>query len=212
MCDIRTLSTVTAVAALLALHPGAAAAQSSVPTVDLSVRGGVSMPTGDLAEITDVGPAAGADVAFWINDRIAVSVDASVDMLRGDDRSDLLPDIQLWHYGGGLQARLIPPSSPVSIKLLGGAGATGFRTNHFEPAGPGARDRISETYFALNGGAEVGYEMTDQIDLSLRGGAFFTFTDETDLSPLSEMSPEVDAFDSVMTLPITLQVDIALAE
>ncbi|MGD2046994.1 MAG: outer membrane beta-barrel protein [Gemmatimonadota bacterium] len=194
----------------LATLPAAAAGQTDESTVDLSVHAGPTMPASDLADITDVGPAVGADIAFWINDHLAVTVDGSVDMLRGDDRADALPDVQLWHYGAGLETNVMPVSSPVTFELMGGAGATELRTNHFDPTGPGAPDRLQETYFGLNAGAEAGYQVSDNIDVALRGGAFFTFTDATDLRPLSDMAPQVDGFDSMVTLPLTLQVDVGL--
>lgn len=206
----RHASRLATALACLAVLPAAAASQMDESTVDLSVRAGPSMPAGDLAEVTDVGPSIGADVAFWINDHFAVTVDASSDMLRGDERSAALPDVQLHHYGAGLEADIMPRTSPVSFTLIGGGGATTVQTNMIESSEPSTPDHIAQTYFGVNAGAEAGYEVSDNIALALRGGAYFAFTDALDLSPLSDLSPNVDGFDSMVTLPLTLQVEVGL--
>jgi hypothetical protein len=199
---------VLATAALLLALPGAARAQQQF---QIAGRGGIGIPTGDLADIADVGPTFGLKLAYRVHPRVALRVDGDVEILGGADLNSgaQAPDLTLWHYNGGVEVEVLEPGrSPWSLAVNAGAGATTFDSDQF--AGVSGGNDFSETYFSLNGGLEIGYDVQSNVRVYVAGQAYVIFADEQDTAAFAALSPEVNAFDTVLSIPVTAGVSIAL--
>lgn len=198
-------------AALIALAwlPSGATAQSKWA---FEAQGGVGIPVSDLADLTDPGVTFGVGVAYWLSSRLAIRVDGDVEILNGKDSSgpgSEGPDINLFHYNGGLQLALTPPdASAWSIRLNAGAGATTFDSDEFSASG--STVDFSETYFTVNGGLAIGYDVSQNVSIFLDGQWYLAFTDEEDTAIFAEINPEIDAmgFDTASSVPLTLGIRI----
>lgn len=178
---VRSTTIIGAIAGLaLMLSPDAADAQ-----VNFEGRGGLGVPAGDLSELTKLGGSIGAGVGYWVSPRVNLRLDGDVNISRGGDAAGL-PDLRLWHYGGGAEVNLVNPVATRWSVLAGfGLGATTLATDAF------AGGDVTETYFALNGGLKIGYDVTERVNLFVGGKAYLTFADEADLAPLAALAPEL---------------------
>lgn len=211
----------TALAALasgLALLAGTNPAHGQADGSPWSVeaRGGITVPAGDLADlpIDDVGPSVGLGVRYHLDPQVALRVDGGYETFAGESRQGgaAAPDVSLWHYDAGIEARLLEPGeSPWNVAASAGAGATTWDTDAFTVPGGGSSGGLSETYFTANGGLEASYSATDDVRLIFGGQWYLQFTDEQDTRPLSELSPELEGgFDSASTLPFYAGVELTL--
>lgn len=201
-----------AMAALLVFGMvGSAEAQQGVT---IEARGGIAIPTSDLSDLTDEGPSFGVGVNFPLTNRISVRVDGDADLLSGKDASGTGPagpDINLYHYGAGLEFALVQPgASRWGIDVNVGAGATTFDSDEFDVMG--TMVDFSETYFTANGGLTLGYQVSERINVFVGGQAFIMFADEDDTAIFSAINSELDpaGFDNVVTIPLTAGFKIAL--
>lgn len=216
------VGSLTAAATLLAL-PGAALAQdmdaegfdeepvdTGMPTVDLEAQGGVAFPAGDLAKFTDVGVSMGVGGAFWLHDNFAVRADGDFADLNGE-RDGLVseavtPDVTLYHYGLGVELD-VPgraSNSAWDFEVNAGAGGTTFDTEAFLESGD-RREDITKTYPNVNAGIALGREVTEDVVVSVRSQAFYTFVDERDLQPIADLRVR-DELERAVSVPLTLSV------
>jgi len=225
--DTRKFATnLGAIAAMLAV-PGALLAQdmdaegydedpvdTGAATVDIEGRAGVALPTGDLAAFTDAGVSVGVGGAFWVHDNVALRVDGDFADLNGENAGEGLvtdaptPDATLLHYGVGVEVDLPGRASMSSwdFEVNAGVGGTTLDTDDFldEPAEDERQD-ITKTYPNVNGGITLGRKLSEELVLSLSGQAFYTFVDETDFAPLSELRTAEDLAEGV-SVPVTLSL------
>lgn len=216
------VGSLTAAATLLAL-PGAALAQdmdaegfdedpvdTGMPTVDLEAEGGVAFPAGDLANFTDPGVSMGVGSAFWLHDNFAVRADGDFAALSG--RRDALvseavtPDVTLYHYGVGVEVD-VPgrvSNSAWDFEVNAGAGGTTFDTEAFLESGD-RREDITKTYPNVNAGVSLGREITEDVVVSVRSQAFYTFVDEQELQPIADLRVR-DELERAVSVPLTLSV------
>ncbi len=194
-----------AAAAVMTALPRAALAQHEF---QISGRGGIGIPTGDLADIADVGPTFGIKLAYRVHPRVRLRVDGDVEIYDGAglNNGTEAPDLTLWHYNGGAEFEVLQPGrSPWNVVVNGGAGATTFDSDRFSSGGD-----FNETYFTLNGGVEVGYHVRSNVRVFAAGQLFVMFADDQDTAVFAALSPEVNNFDTVVSIPITAGVSIAL--
>ena len=204
----RTAAMVAATALLGILPSGRLAAQMTTEfgsrSLSLTVSAGPSMPINQLSRITDTGAAIGADVAYGLTNRLAVTLDGDVDALTGHESIE--PDMRLWHYGGGLQVDVTPRQSPFSIMLAGGANATTIDTS---PIGIDSNTDFTHTYFGLNGGLELGYDVSKNVDFAVRGSSYFVFANKTQTAVLTN-GTGAQPLATAVTIPVTAELHIAL--
>jgi len=206
---VRLGGSVLAAGLLLALGAGGLHAQQGV---DVEVRGGTAIPAGELSDAADVGGAIGVGVSYWVTSRIGLRLDGDVDILGGADipGGGSMPDMTLWHYTAGAEVSALDRNStPWTVLLNGGLGATTLDTDRFGNASGGTQD-ITQTYFALNWGVKVGYDVNRSVNVSVGTQAFVTFTDKGDLRPLAALSPSFVETDNVWTFPITAAVRFSI--
>lgn len=124
----------------------------------LELRGGVGLPAFDLADRADPGPAVGLDLSYRIAPRLSVVAGGDVELLQGDelrDRGPRAPDLNVWHYGAGLEAQLLDPRLTY-WRLSLGAGAGGTTFDASGSAG-------SETDVSVYGSLELGWEASREV-------------------------------------------------
>jgi len=211
------------VAALTAVTTVNARAQQNDRRVDLDIHGGVGFPTGDLGDIADAGPSFGAAIDYWITRRIAVRVGADLDMFDGADNlpggpgGTVVPDFNIIHYNAGLVlAVLDPDATRWSANLNIGAGGTTIDTDDFTggTTGPGGSPDFNQTYFSLNGGLEIGLDLSPGVSVFVGGQVFVTFTNSEDTrifaaafdSGGTVLNPT--GFDTAVSIPITVGLRI----
>jgi Outer membrane protein beta-barrel domain len=168
-----------ALSGLLALPAGAAAqglagGTASEPTVMVEARGGMNVPTFDIADAVDAGPSFGIGAAVRLAPRVYVLGDVDLGFHSGASvpGGGGGPDVNVYHYMAKLGYDLIPPSdSRWSLLVNAGAGALTLDVD-------GAR---SHTYPAINVGAKIGYRLTPRLSLVLSPQGDIAFTKEAEL-------------------------------
>lgn len=172
---ISGLTLAAAVAAESLALPAPAAAQSSSaeePGFSVEVRGGVNVPTFDIADVAEAGPSVGLGVGVALSERVWLLADGDLGFHGGEAGG---PDVNVYHYIGKVGYDVVAPgTSRWSFMVNAGAGAMSF-----DPDAPGAD---TNTYFAINVGAKIGYALTGQVDLLLSPQGDIAFTDEDELT------------------------------
>lgn len=199
MLDRSFVGAIVGALALAVLMPGEARGQQRWV---FEGRGGVGIPAGELADVADVGPAFGAKIGYELHPRVTLRAAGDVEFLPGADLANgtEAPDLRLWHYNGGVDVQLAPPTSRWSLIVTGAGGATTIDSDSF--GGVSGGNDFSHTYFTLNGGAQVGYAVSPRVNVFAGGLAYVTFADEEDTVAFATLSPEVDAFDTALSIPL----------
>lgn len=178
----RTYGLPGLVAALLTsgalLAPVAATAQSPL---DFELRGGLGLPAFDLADRTDAGPAVGLDLAYRVAPRVSVVLGGDVEFLDGQDPEGTgpgTPGVDAWHYGGGLEAQLLRPTSTYwRLNVGAGVGATTFDVSE----GGG-----SETDLSVYGSLELGWNASEEMELFVGLRSYLAFTGDGQATPTGD--------------------------
>ena len=174
----RLLGMAAAVALALAIAPGTATAQmmdDTRPPVEIDLRGGLYMPTFDIADAADPGFGFGAGIGIPVGQRLTVRGNADFGFHPGAEVSPGTdgPDVDVFHYVVGVGYLLTPPESPFYASVNLGAGALNFAVD--APGDPGF------TYFAINAGGEVGYRLNESVSMFLSPQGDIAFSDEEEV-------------------------------
>lgn len=215
------MRTVAALAAGCALWMAADAAPAAAQQggVELRVRGGPSVPAGELGEVSAVGGTAGAGVAYQFHPNLEARIDVDAEWL--DDRLDsrgvrVAPPVSMVHFHAGIGVdfpRIGWQHVPLTFGINVGGGGTVMSSDGMvvDPAtGDESEFTFDETYFSLNGGAELGYELSPTVDVFASGQAYLTFVDTEDTAAFRERSPDVGRFGHAWSFPLTAGVRIAV--
>lgn len=174
MKRIKRLSGAAATVAVLLGATAAGVAAQEYKPFSINVRGGIGLPTGSISDVAKVGPAVGFGIGYNLG-RVELrgNADFGFHKVKGD-ANDL--DIDVFHYIGSAGYHLIDPrgDSPVRVLVNLGAGAVNFKVGD---------DGDSQTFFAINAGAELGYEVSRSFEmfLNLQGDIAFKSGDDMDL-------------------------------
>lgn len=205
-------------AAGLAL-PRAAPAQDVGETWTFDARGGVSVPAGDFDDLPfeDVNPTAGAGATYWFSPRFGVQVSGDWERYLGDDAEVAsgvttegapgAPDMDIFHYGGGVVADLASGVSRWDLEVNVAGGGTSYVSDDFAVDG-GPSDDFSQTYPSASGGIKLGYDLSRSVNVFLGGQAYVAFPDEDDTQRLARLSPRARPFDTAWTFPFQAGVKI----
>lgn len=214
MLTRKHLRSITTVAALLAL-PVALSAQEDVvaepASVDIEARAGIGMSAADLSEYTQPGLAVGAGVGFWLNDHFALRVDGDFSALGGDESGvatdATAPDMNIFHYGGGVEIDLLGRAieNPWTLQVNAGAGGSTIDTEDFLDI-PTIEADLTETVANVNAGAQIGRELSENVLVSLSAQAFYMFLDEDNFNNLAELRPAAGSIQDGVNVPVTLSL------
>src|SRR5690348_8000660 len=175
---VRAMKALFALSCLLAL-PVAARAQTpgglgGKPKVMLEARGGVNVPTFDIADAVDAGPSVGIGADVRLAPGVYLLGDLDLGFLSGASLpgGGVGPEVKVYHYMAKLGYALVPAgASRWSLIVNAGAGALTFDVD-----GPG-----SNTYPAVNVGAKIGYRLTPRLDLVLSPQGDIAFSKEAEI-------------------------------
>lgn len=222
----RTLGAALALALAVALAPMDAHAQGTPGDdrpLSVDARAGIALPFGDLGDVADPGPSFGLGVAYRIHPRISLRVDGDLDLMGGADfdatsaTQPAAPDLKLWHFSGGAELDVTRPGlTRWHVTANAGLGATTIDTDPFVD-GPVENPEtgqlvadLDETYFTLNGGVNVSYDVHERVDVFGAAQWYLSFADEDETAVFSALSPtEANAFDSFSSVPVTVGVRLA---
>lgn len=188
-------------------------------TIVLRARAGPTFPAGALAEVADVGGSVGGTVGYKFHPNFEARLDVDAEWL--DDGYDsrgvrVAPPVSLVHFHAGVGIdfpRIGWQHVPLTFGVNVGGGGTLMSSQ-----GP-VRDQVTgeeeqfdfdETYFSLNGGAELGYEVSPRVEVFASGQAYLTFADTEDTQVFTARSPEVGTFGHAWSFPVTAGVRVGL--
>lgn len=216
---MRTTTTALSAALGLMLLAGTAtplAAQQKPITFD--ARGGLGLPTGDLGQVAEVGPAFGIDVNFGVSERLFVRVGGGAELYPGVDLDEALGsegindlEVNLVHLDAGILYELTRRDGS---GFFASVNATGGLTNLNVPrvetsVGPSAVEiDISELYPTANVGVTGGYAVSEQVDVYLDAQGYAVFGDEADTDQLvrvfnDRMQDDLDGLSTLTSVPLT---------
>lgn len=187
--------------ALLITLPAAALGQEK-GHLSIDGRGGVGFPLGTLENLTDLGGTFGGTLAYHFHRNWAVRGDVDYIMLDdGADEFDVLqsPPMKLLYIGGGFEVKFSPPKYqdlPFTFDVNLGAGVTNMKVDDTYDAGNPA-NAFDHSYLTFNGGAKIGYQVTDWLNLFAQGQAYLILTKSGDTAVFPE------SFDHAWVIPVT---------
>lgn len=161
---MRRTGTISAAIALIA---GLALGAPADAQVDINVRGGFAVPTFGISDVADAGFDVGGGLAVWLSDRVTLRGNVDFGFHPGEGTG---PDVDVKHYIAGLGLLLTDPGNPFFFAVNLGAGFLNFS--------PDVAGVDSETNFAINAGAELGYWVSDGFAVFFSPQGDIAFTDE----------------------------------
>ena len=163
------------ISALMLLGLAATAgAQSAEHRVSLEARGGVNVPTFNIADAVDAGPSVGLGAGVRLTPKLWLLGDVDLGFHSGATLAGggAAPDVKVYHYIAKLGYELLSErQSRWSVIINAGAGALTFDTD-----GGG-----SNTYPAINVGAKIGYRLSPRVQLLLSPQGDIAFTKKAEL-------------------------------
>jgi hypothetical protein len=210
----------TAAVSVLALTAGASAQrQTAQPrnhtaqkvTVETFV--GWTVPAGQFNHLAKGGVGANIGLGYWLTDRIAVVANGGYGALNGERLASgrTSPDMQTWHYTGGLEGVVLrSPSRRWQMLADAGVGHTQFDSDPFtNPAN--AQVEFDHTYVTTRGGLRAQYAPSNRFRVSLGTAAHLSFAQNGHTNALRALDPtRVDPFDTIVTLPVRASVSVKL--
>lgn len=206
---------VLAVPAGLRAEPTGPGGSSGSNPLKFHAAAGVVLPVGTLSDLERVGPAVDVGASYWLQPRIALRVDGDAGFPEGRNLGypgvlvDHVPDMMLWHYLGGVEFRLTPPSeSLVDVDLNVEAGATTVGTTD---APVFSTNDITNTYPTEAAGLKVDLNLGRSVDLFLDGNADLVNMKSANTAIYSTMSSKVSpsGFGSALSLPVEFGLKFA---
>lgn len=155
---------------LLGAVLGAAPAAAQEPRAFVEALAGAAVPTFDIADVADTGPAVGAAIGYRLSPRWVLM--AEFDYGMHQDAPTETVDIRTLHYVGKVGYSLTGPRErgwEVLVNL--GAGAVTFDVENAS----------ANTYPAINAGAKLTYGFSRSVALVLSPQGDIAFTDEDEL-------------------------------
>ena len=193
-----------AVLAVFAI-PSAGLTQPATGKVSLDLRGGVAIPAGNMATITDVGGSFGASALWNFHPNWAIRADFDyLGLNKGEDSFGVLlsPPQDLMFFGGSFEVNFNGPryqDMPFTFMLNAGAGMMQMKVDDTYDAGHPANG-FDQSYLAFQGGAKIGYQVAPWINIFVNGTAYFIIMDAAD-TPVFGFS-----FNNGWVIPVTAGV------
>lgn len=178
-------------------------------------NGGIAIPLGDLSDVASSGPSFGIAAGYYLNPRLVLRAEASVDLLGEGDGVVSDPSLQVWHYTGGLEYHIADPTQNLLFAFDIGVGGTTFDTDVFTVmdypnSGDTTTGNFSNTYLATNAGLKVGYNFwrhsqtnVPMATIFLQGDFHLMFADEDNTEAFAALSGQTSGFGTVYEVPIT---------
>lgn len=207
----QTLLT-TCTAALIVAVPGAVHAQEP-GTISITTEAGIGIPTGSLADVSDLGPAFRFATDYGVSDGLALRGTVGAEVFEAiTSVGGRGPTVRLVRLTVGPSIGLVRPDSEAGFRLgvHAGVGGTAFTAGR-SLVGTGSAVRtidFTEVYPALDAGVGAGYAFSESVSAHLSTGASLNFADEADTEVFTFLNPEVEPFSSLVSVPITAGVRV----
>ena len=201
----------------LALLPARADAQIvSYSPVFWSIEGGagIAIPMGDLADVSSSGVAFTLAGSYFLNPRLALRAEGGLDLMGEGDAAPTDPDLQIWHFLGGIEYHITDPTNQLmfAIDVMAG-GATldsEFLTvQDFPEVGGSTMGSFSQTVFAAGAGVKLGYSFARHAEtgvpiatIYINGDFHYMLTDEEDTELFAAFNG-VSPFGATYSIPVT---------
>lgn len=179
----------------------------SIGKLGVDTRVGVALPAGTMADLTDVGGIAGGSLAWNFTPNWTLRGDFNY--MRLDDGADdlgitLSPPMDLMFFGGSVEVNFNAPrlqDLPLTFSVNVGGGVMNMKVdNSFDPGHPA--NGFDQWYPTVQGGAQIGYQVSDLINIFVRGDAYLILIESGDTA----VFPLDDTFDHGWVIPLTAGV------
>jgi len=182
---------------------------------DIEFRGGTALPAGIFTDYAETGGRLGGGVGLWLTDHVAIRADGNYDFFNGEEATTTIiemPTMGIAHFALGVELDVISPMSDTRWNLTthAGVGPSTFDTDTFRDPEFGTTTDITTTGVGVNAGIEVGYDVTENVMVSLGTNGYAVFLDEGETSKLDTLNPENDALENVYAFPLLAAVEIDL--
>jgi hypothetical protein len=166
-------SVIGSAALLVALAATAADAQETPRRFTFEGRGGINVPTFDIADAVDAGPSVGVGLGYQLSPKLWALGDVDLGFHSSADVAGVEgPDVKVYHYIAKLGYAVVPEgASKWSVIVNAGAGAMTFDVD----------GGTSNTYPAINVGAKIAYRLGSRVSLLLSPQGDIAFTDEDEV-------------------------------
>lgn len=152
--------------------------------LDVSARGGVAVPVGDLGRVADLGYGLGAGLAYPLGSGVRLRTDVEFYFHPGERVDRVIPaDVNQWFVFLGGDIELAPRSSPWRVRPQLGAGVSLLGTDplplQFPVNGTTTSLQLDREHFAWHAGLEAEYAVSASFAPFLRVRGLFTQTGGT---------------------------------
>lgn len=211
----------TVLGAFLALTMAAAPVDAQ-EAVTLDFAGGVGIPGGDLADFQDIGPAFDIGLDVRVHPRFSLRASGGAEIFSGTEIENAFDasiaeqgfvDFSTVHFNGGGVVHAVN-EGPLRVDFNGGAGVTILTSERGEFSGAGDDATLveivdlSETYLNVTAGLDIGYMVSEQVELFVGGDGHLFFMDEDgeNESALNNIAPDLSAPSTGWTVPVAAGV------
>ncbi len=181
---------------------------------------GLALPMGDLSDNAESGPAFQLAASYFLNPRLALRAEGGLDLMGTKGTTSATdPDLQIWHFTGGIEYHLTDPTGNTTIAFdLGVGGATFdtgiFQVNDFPSTGATSTGGFQNTYMAGNLGLKLGYNFArhgatgvPMATIFIQGDLHVMFADEADSALYAAINNQ-PGFGTVLLIPVTAGIRI----
>lgn len=218
----KKLGLVLGAVAAIALLPARADAQfvSYSPIFwSFEAGGGITIPMGDLKDNAGSGATMALGASYFLNPRLALRADGSLDFLGKSDTAVSDPSLQMWHFLGGFEYHITDPMGDLMFTVGASAGGVTFDTKTFQVAdypnvGANTVSSFDQTFFATKGGLKLGYNFARQAQTGTPvatifiNGDFHLMFAKKDKSQVFAAFNGQQPFGTVYAIPITAGIRI----
>lgn len=204
---IGRIVTVAAAATLIAfLTPTTAQGQDNPWNVGAQI--GLGVPAANTSDLVNTGLSGGFHGTYYLNSRVGLTGAVDLGTYPGKDvdrpTRESLPDIDFYHYTAGLEFRIVrPQTSSVDLNVNLRFGGSTMDSDPV-PTKIGPLRRVTESYFSASGGARLGVDVAENVNLFLSGQYYQIFTDEGETFGLGNVIGQSSGFSSMGTFPLTI--------
>jgi len=194
----------------LALLPARADAQVvSYSPIFWSIEGGggIAIPMGDLGDVSSSGAAFTLAGSYFLNPRLALRAQGGLDLMGKGDGATIDPNLQVWHFLGGIEYHITDPTQQLMFAVDALAGGATLDTDFFEVGT--TLSNFSKTVFAASAGLKVGYNFARHAEtgvpmatIYVQGDFHYMTTKEEDTANFAEYNG-VQAFGATYSIPVT---------
>jgi hypothetical protein len=195
--------------ALLIAAPAANAQEAG--QISLEGHAGVGIPAGQMWDLTDPSGSFGGTLAWHFHPNWALRGDFDAILLNdGKDEFDVIlsPPMDLIYFGGGFEVNFGRPiwqDVPFTFSVNVGAGVMSMNVDEtFDAGHPAAA--FDERYFTLNGGARLGYQVSNRLNIFAQGQSYLIIADENDTQVFMDPVAGIEPFDTAWVVPVTAGV------